>query len=264
MSRFSDGSFLVWDSGQQRANVYNSDLQFQTQVRGISGLVGELFLVNDSTVAVSDYSRGPTIFAMHHLNREDGIYRLSEEPIAMVETSDDPALNQGEIDENVMLRQGVHHTTDEGAFFGFTHGSLVLALNEDSLRWATTEPIQHELPLYEYRDGNATVAPDVTEHPLGILDLTSNDRYLYVLYSGSKVDRAGLIARMTGAIQRRLEKVRHSDRLYVLDQSNGEVVANESLPTRSRAISVAGDYLALITHERDEPTFEIYELPEEW
>lgn len=264
ISRFSDGGFLVWDNGQQRANVYTSDLQFQAQVRGVSGIVGELFLVNDSTVAVSDFNPGSTLFALHRLDREDGVYRLSEAPVATVDVSDDPALDQGAIDENVMLRQGVHQTTGEQAFFGFTYGSLVLALREDRVRWATTAPPQHELPLYEYRDGNAIVAPDVTEHPLGILDLTSDGRYVYVLYSGAQVDRAGLVARMTGAIQRRLEKARHSDRLYVLDQSNGQVVADERLPTRARAISVAGDYLALLTHERDEPAFEIYELPQDW
>lgn len=264
MSRFSDGGFLVWDSGQQRANMYNHNLQFQTQVRGISGLAGELFLVNDSTVAVSNFSPGQTLFAMHRLNREESIYQLSENPVATVDISDDPALDQGDIGENVMLRQGSFHTTEGGAFFGFAHSSLVVSVTEEGMRWATTEPVRHELPLYEYRDGNAVVAPDVTEHSLGVLDLAGNEQHLYVLYSGDKIDSAGLMARMTGAIQRRLERVRHSDRIYILDANSGDLVADVRLPTRARAISISGNYLALITHERDEPTFEIYELPEEW
>lgn len=264
ISQFSDGGFLVWDSGQRRAYVYDSDIHFQGQVRGISGFPGDLFLVNDSTVAMASFSPDSSIFTLHRLREDNGAYQITDRSVATVDVSDSPALEQSDIDDNVMLRQGPHHTTQNGAFFGFTYGSLVLKLTEEGLRWATTDPPEHALPLYDYRDGYTVSAPDVTEHPLGVLDVTGDDQYLYVLYSGRKIDRAGLFATMTGAIQRRLEEIRHSGRLYVLDQDTGRVVADTELPTRARSISVAGDYLGLLTHEGDEPAFEIYELPQEW
>lgn len=266
ISLFSEGGVLLWDNGQHRANVYGPALRFEGQVEGLQDLsVDPVALVNDSTLAVGMSVSTSDLFRVYRLHRGPGSIHVGEKPLATIETTDHEVLNQGQIDENFMIRQGVARRVEEGLYFGFMFGSLVTGMTERGVQWATAEPLNHALPVYNFRDGNAVVAPQLDMFARGILDLTGDASHLYVLYSGQKMggDRGllGQITRRDVAAER--EAISHSDRLFVFDRATGKFVKEMRLPIRARGIEVTSSYAVLyVTEEKEAPTFEIYRIPE--
>ena len=266
ISMFSDGGVLLWDNGQRRANVYGPNLRFRGQVEGLQDLsVDPVALVNDSTLAVGMSVSTTDLFRLYRLHRGSGSIRVAEKPLATIETTDHELLDRGQLDENFMIRQGVARRVEDGLYFGFMFGSLVTGVTEKGLRWTTAEPVNHALPVYNFRDGNAVVAPRLDKFSRGILDLTGDSSHLYVLYSGQKIggDR-GLLGQITGRdVAAEREAISHSDRLFVFDRTTAEFVREIRLPIRARGIDVTSRYAVLyVTEEREAPTFEVYRIPE--
>jgi len=263
---FSNGSVLLWDSGNRRANVYSADLRFQDQVEGLQDLsVGSAVLVNDSTLAVSVSTSASNLFRLYRLRRNSGSVRVAEKPITTIETTDHRVLSRGQLGGNPMIRQGVARRVGDRLYFGYVFGSLVISITETGLQWATSEPVNHALPTYDFQDRTMTgektrttyTAPDRSKFAQGILDLAGDASHLYVLYSGQKVDQT------MGDMAAGVEAIRHSDRLFVFDRATGTFVKKMRLPIRAKSIEVTSRYTVLFaTEERDAPTFEVYRFPE--
>lgn len=266
ISQFSDGGVLLWDGSHRRANIYDADLRFEGQVDGLQNLsVDPVALVNDSLLAVGMSASTSDLFRLYRLHRGSESVRVAEEPLVTIETTDHELLDQGQLGENFMIRQGVARRVEDGLYFGFMFGSLVTGMTENGLRWATTEPMNHTLPVYNFRDGNAFVAPRLDKFSRGILDLTGNASHLYVLYSGQKFgdDRGPLTQISERDVAAGMEAISHSKRLLVFDRHTGEFVREMRLPIRARGIEVTSRYAVLyVTEERDAPTFEVYRIPE--
>lgn len=266
ISLFSDGGVLLWDNGQRRANVYGPDLRFEGQVDGLQDLpVDPVALVNDSTLAVGMSLATSDLFRLFRLHRGSESIRVAEEPIATIKTTDHEVLDRGQLDENFMIRQGRARRVEDGLYFGFMFGSLVTGMNEKGLQWATEEPVNHTLPVYNFQDGNVVVSPRLDEFARGILDLTGDGSHLYVLYSGQKIgDDRGLLGQITGRdVAAEREALSHSDRLFVFDRTTGKFVREMRLPIRARSIDITSRYAVLyVTEERETPTFEVYRIPD--
>lgn len=262
ISLFSDGGVFLWDGGQRRANVYSADLRFEGQVEGLQNLsVDPVALVNDSTLVGVTFASTSTLFKLYRLHRDSGSIRVAEEPLTTVDATDHGLLDQGQLDENFMLRQGVARRIEEELYFGFTFGSLVVGISENGLGWATDEPVNHALPVYDFRDGNTFAAPDVGKFAKGILDLTGNASHLYVLYSGQKIEDTGILERVAGNIAGKMEAIHHSNRLFVFDRTTGEFIKEVRLPIRAKSIEITSRYAVLFTTEdREAPTFEVYRI----
>lgn len=266
ISQFSDGGVLLWDSGHRRASVYDADLRFEGQVHGLQGLsVDPVALVNDSTLAVVMSSSTSELFRLYRLHQASESVHVAEEPLVTIKTVDHEVLDQGQLDENFMIRQGVARRIEDELYFGFMFGSLVTGMTENGLTWATTRPVNHALPVYNFRDGNAFVAPPLDKFSRGVLDLTGDESHLYVLYSGQKFeDDRGLLERITQRdVADGMEAIDHSDRLFVFDRATGAFVREMRLPIRAKALEVTSRYVVLLaTEERDAPAFEVYRVPE--
>lgn len=266
LSLFSDGGVLLWDGGNRRANVYSADLRFQGQVEGLENFsANHVALVNDSTLAVGLSVSASDLFKLYRLRRGPGSIRIAEEPLATIKTTEHPVLSRGPLDENFMLREGSGRRVGNELYFGYAFGSLVVGATETGLQWATTEPVNHVLPSYDFREqstaGEKTrttyTAPSVDEHPLGILDLAGDASHLYALYSGQNVDQT------TNNRAAEVEATRHSNRLFVFDRVTGRFVKEMHLPIRARRIEVTSRHTVLLaTEERDAPTFKVYQFPE--
>lgn len=262
ISLFSEGGVLLWDDGNRRANVYTADLPFQGQVKGLPDLAERpVALVNDSTLAVGT-SASSVLFRLYRLHRGSKSIRVTKKPLASIETTDHEVLSQGQLDENPMIRQGVTRRLGETLYFGYTFGSLVTGMTENGLQWATTEPVNHALPVYDFRskstkEATTYTSPDVVKFPWGILDLAGDGSHLYALYSGQKVEKPA------GNIAGSLEAIRHSNRLFVFDRATGKFIKEMRLPIRARALEVTSRYAVLFaTEDRDAPTFEVYRFSE--
>jgi len=262
ISQFSNGGVLLWDGGRRQAYVYDADLRFEGQVRGLQELSADpVALINDSTLAVGIAAPRDALFELYRLHRGPESVHITEEPLATVEIPENKAFSQGQLDENIMIRQGLSRRIGGDLYYGFIFGSLVIGMNEGGLTWATTEPVDHSLPVYDFRDGNAVVAPQLNEFARGILDLTGDSSYLYALYSGQKVEDDGVLDRLTG-LRAQIEAAKHSDRLFVFDRATGKFVEEMRLPVRAKALEITDQYATLLTtEERDAPTFEVYRIP---
>lgn len=266
ISLFSDGSVLLWDGGNRRANVYSADLRFQHQVEGLQDLsVSSAALVNDSTLAVSVSVSASNLFRLYRLRQNSESVRVTEKPITTIETTDHKLLSQGQLDRNPMIRQGVARRVGDQLCFGYMFGSVVIGITETGLQWVTSEPVNHALPTYDFQDRTTTgertrttyTAPDRSKFAQGILDLAGDASHLYVLYSGQKVEQT------MGDMAVGVEAIRHSDRLFVFDRATGTFVKKMRLPIRAKSIEVTSQYAVLFaTEERDAPTFEVYRFPE--
>jgi len=262
MSRFSDGKVLLWDGGQRQAYVYDADLRFVGQIKGMDDVPADpAALVNDSTLATVVSVPSGDLFRLYRLHSGPESLRIAEEPLVTLETSEHQQLNHEQLDENIMIRQGLPHRAGDELYYGFTFGSLVVGMDEEGLRWATTDPVDHTLPVYGFQDGNAVVAPSLDEVPKGVLDLAVDESHLYVLYSGQKIGNGGgLLNTLTGAdIGEQIEAINHSDRLFAFDRTSGEFIAEVRLPIRAKGIEMTEQYVMLhVTEERKAPSFEVY------
>lgn len=267
MSLFSDGGVLVWDGGAREASVYDRQLQFEGQVRGVEHTSrGRTLLVNDSTMAVIVHTPGPELINLYRLHRESGAVRIEDEPVTSIQTTDDALLADSELEENIMLRQGTHRRVGDQLFFALNYSSIVLSISEDGLEWATADPENHSLPVYDFRDDGWVMAPAAEDFPQGTLDVAADESYLYVLYSGQQAERpGGLFSRFTtGDIEAEVERIRHSDRLFIFERDSGAYLEEIILPVRAKAMDVSNEYIGLITDERESPTIEIYRMPKQW
>lgn len=267
MSQFSGGGVLMWDGGERNAHVYDAQLHFEGQVRGIERTSrGRTLLVNDSTMAVIVHTPGPALINLYRLHRETGSIHIEDEPVTTIYTTDDELLANSELEENIMLRQGAHRRVGDQLFFALNYSSIVLCISENGLEWVAADPVNHSLPVYDFRDDEWVVAPAAEEFPQGVLDVAADRSYLYVLYSGQQAERpGGLFSRFTtGDIEAEVERVRHSDRLFVFERDSGTYVTEATLPLRAKALDVNNGHIGLLTDERDSPTIEIYRKPGQW
>lgn len=264
ISLFSDGGVLLWDGGQRRANVYSADLRFEGQVEGLQNLsVDPVALVNDSTLVGVTSASTSNLFRLYRLHRDSRSIRVVEEPLITIDATEHELLDQGQLDKNFMIRQGVTRRIEQGLYFGFIFGSLVVGINENGLEWVTAEPVSHALPVYNFRDGNAVVAPRLDKFARGILDLTGDASHLYVLYSGQKIEDTGMLGQVTGDVAGKMEAIHHSNRLFVFDRTTGKFIKEMRLPIRAKGIEITSRYAVLLTTEdREAPTFEVYRIPE--
>jgi len=104
VSRFDDGTFFLWDAGDRRASLFDADLEYTGPVRRAErGRIGTMALVNDSTVAVLNFSATEELFTLHRLTRAPDHAVVTDEPLVTLTTAAHPALQP--MVANPLLRQ---------------------------------------------------------------------------------------------------------------------------------------------------------------
>lgn len=263
-SRFADGGVFVWDDGQRRAQVYTSELALVGTVNDPeSVLASRTMLVNDTTLVTIVNTPGTEFMRLHRLQQRNGRGVVDPNPVRVVKTVDHALLDASPIVENTMLRQFQHARSGDMLFTVSLFSSHLIALRESGIAWASTAPADQPFPEYAFREGNTIYAPSVDEVPVGMLDVASDDSYVYALYSGEKVD-SNMSPFSRSKIAAAIERIYHSDRLFIYDRNTGEWITEVTLPIRAKAIDVNNGYVGLLTDEAEEPTFEVYRMPTAW
>jgi len=255
VSRFDDGTFFLWDAGDRRASLFDADLEYVGPVRRAErGRIGTMALVNDSTVAVLNFSATEELFTLHRLTRAADHAVVTDEPLVTLTTAAHPALQP--MVANPLLRQGWLHRQQDTLCWGVRYSSVVLCFDEEGLQFASTAP--GEMPVPDFRNEPGVYeAPDASKYPSGIVDISADDRYVYVLFSDRKVSRLrALRVAVTGGmsgLESLLDEVLHTDVLHVLDRATGELVQTLTLPVRGKHINVKDGYVYLLNTVDAEP-----------
>lgn len=267
VSLFSDNGIFLWDFGNRRALIFDSTFNFVGQVRNIpSSSPRDLYLANDSTVVSMANRMDDTLFELYRLRMTNDSHPiLSDTPILSLSIDDHPSLASSDLADNVLLRQSKHRRVDDQLVLGFNFSSITLVLSEHGYHWITDEPVSQELPRYDFRDGNTITAPSANEFPVGTRGIAADDDHIYVLFSDQQARSPGILdSVMRSGIEREMERVMHTDRLFILDRETGEFLQEVKLPRRALAIDIREGFLGLISHEGTEPSVAIYRMPSQW
>jgi hypothetical protein len=267
VSLFSDDRIFLWDFGNRRALIVDSTFNSVGLVRNMpSNPPRNLYLANDSTVVSMSNRIDDTLFELYRLQMaNESRPKLSDSPILSLSIDAHPSLASSDLAENILLRQSKHRRVGDQLVLGFNFSSITLALSEDGYHWITDEPVGQELPRYDFRDGNTIMAPRANEFPVGTRGIAADDTHVYVLYSDQQARSPGILDSVLGSgIEREMERVMHTDRLFILDRETGGFLHEVKLPRRALAIDIREGFLGLISHEGKEPSIAIYRMPSQW
>jgi hypothetical protein len=220
-------------------------------------------LVNDSTVAVLNFSATEELFTLHRLTRAADHAVVTDEPLVTLTTAAHPALQP--MVANPLLRQGWFHRQEDALCWGVRYSSVVLCFDEEGLQFASTAP--GEMPVPDFRNEPGVYeAPDASKYPSGIVDVSADDRHVYVLFSDRKVSRLrALRVAVTGGmsgLESLLDDVLHTDTVHVLDRQTGALVRTLTLPVRGGHLQVVGESAYLLNTIDGEPAIHRLELRE--
>ena len=255
-SRFDDGTFFLWDAGDRRASLFDADLEYVGPVRRAErGRIGTMALVNDSTVAVLNFSATEELFPPPRLTRAADHAVVTDEPLVTLTTAAHPALQP--MVANPLLRQGWFHRQEDTLCWGVRYSSVVLCFDEGGLQFTSTAA--GEMPVPDFRNEPGVYeAPDAAKYPSGIVDISGDARHVYVLFSDRKVSRLrALRVAVTGGmsgLESLLDDVLHTDQLHVLDRETGALTQTITLPVRGKHIDVKDGHVYLLNTVDAEPT----------
>jgi len=252
----SQENIYLWDSGLQRTTIYDSGLNYKGMLKW--GKSQEIFyhvgLINDSTLFV----------ITGDVNEFIKLYRINNQNVQTSEALVSIPIYYYEQFiplENILLKQKIvfsnHRYT---CFLAFEYAFLIISLTETGITALINGPLEHPLPESSPQMGGIYALPDLTEHSLGILDITADDNHIYVLYSGKFGSKRSVVRYMLqpGIFEEELE---HSDKIIIFDRVTGELAGQYRLPVPAKRIRVHNDKFYVLTSYRTLPIIIKYEKP---
>jgi hypothetical protein len=161
--------------------------------------------------------------------------------------------------ENFLLKQDVHFTQFDGTIYiTFGYSSLLMAVGEEGLRYATLGPENYPFPEPEDPGSGRFVLPAIDEYPVGALDIDADEEYVYILYSGQKIE-VDRISEFSGP-DAYIEEIRNSRRVMKFHREDGSFAGEKELPRSASVLKVKGDRIFLYTTKgEDFPTLYVYD-----
>lgn len=255
-TRFSNGNVLLWDAGLNRTTVYNSELEYVADLKG-DGIRSKLYhveLVNDSTIvtfSVGDhFLKACRMSDDFRIEKEDLLWQKSVKEIPELSSLANP----------VMLQTLFFDNYDGVLYIIFEYSSMLVAINENGIEFITNGPDKILNP--DPREGSGYSLPTMGKHPEGARDVTVDDNFIYVVFSGKNVSRFEQM-RYSFNFDVLIDKIKHSKRLWVFDKDSGVFIKEIELPISARAFKVLGKNAYLLNTIDDEPKVIKYELTEE-
>lgn len=258
-STIADSLLLVWDAENMRAMIYDTDFNYMSEVAGLEdyrlyyyAAVTDSYAIGISRIAGRDFVE---IFTLNHTS--NGRFETYREKVVSTPRE---LINAN---QNMLLRQGSLSCDENNCVIGFTYSSVIMFFSGNQLLWVSSEPEAYYLPDYDGIETNGGQrvyrAPDLAEHPYGIIDVSVNDEYVFVLYSGKKgPDPSGI----SGFISRATfdpDEILHSDRLFIYDHE-GNFIKEVRLPMEAKTLSVSRNTLKFGSELNQEPVINQFEL----
>ncbi len=241
VSRFSNGDIFLWTWGQNRANIFYDRLQYLRMLDGepVRQTLYQVSLLNDSTVCIVDVHPDSflKLFRLH-----EGYDVKDEKSLLSISIHDHDFLFPL---RNHIQKQTIRIDSDgESLYMGFEYSSLLLRINEYGIQWYTFIPF--ELPVPDvYEEEGIYALPDISRHPLGILDIAVDDRFLYVILSNEKLSRVRFLRHIANP-DKLIDEMKHRDIVHRYDKENGSYLDSFQLPVSAKRIDVTDDALYLL------------------
>ncbi len=253
-TKFGNGNLLLWDAGLNRITRYSDELELIADVRvEIPEKMYQALLVNDSTLVTltfSDHFLKAWRFNGNRIGKEDLLWQKSAEDVPELFSL-----------ESFVMQQTVYYSNLDGVlYFAFEFSSLLVAIDEEGVKYISDGPDQIPIPS-PYENG-INVLPDVAEDFAGARDISVDDKYVYVVFSGKKVSQQQLKS-YASKIDELLEVIEHAERLWIFDKHTGEFIREVKLPIAAKKMQVGEGYAYLLNTIEKVPRVIKYELPKD-
>lgn len=251
VTKYTNGDFLLWDAGSNRIMRYNDSLQYITDIRasGFGRRFIQAGLINDSTLLTMENS--PNFLSAWRI--KDNTINESEMlwSISIDEYEELTAL------KNFVLMQTIYFGNYDGALYlTFEFSSLLIAIDENGVKYIQKEPENIPLPVHDEKSGGYGL-PIMGKHPEGARDIALDDNYVYITFSGKKISRWEQM-RYAFNFEELIEKIKHSQRLLIFDRETGNFVKEIELPKTAMKFKIFGNSAYLLNTIDDVPSIYKY------
>lgn len=253
VTKYSNGDFLLWDAGSNRIMKYNDSLGYITDIRSFGK--GKRFyqagLINDSTLFTIENSQN---FLSAWRIKDDGTF--GDEKLWSITFEDYKDLSPL---KNFVLMQTLFYTNFNGVLYiAFEFSSHVIAIDEKGVKYIQDGPDNIPLPTQDEKSGVYGL-PVMGKHPEGARDITVDNNYIYITFSGKKISKWEQM-KYTFNFEELIEKVKHSRRLLFYDRESGNYLGEVELPESAMKFKISGSSAYLLSSVKGMPTIYKYEL----
>ncbi len=255
ITQFSDGKIFLWDAGLGRITVFNSDLEYITNINGdaLKTFFQHIELINDSTV-ITFSSKDPFLKAWrmndYTINKSDLLWEKSVKDFPQLSSLENP----------VMMQTLFFHNYKGVLYTSFEYSSLLMAVDEKGIKFITDGP--DEIPIPDPRSGGKYTLPSIGEDPEGARDITVDDKYVYVVFSGENISKSEQM-KYAHNVEALIERVKHAKRLWIFERESGEFIKEVELPLSAKSFQVFNNEAYLLNTTNDEPNIVRYQLPDD-
>ncbi len=257
-STLKDEYAIIYDNEQFRGMLYDADFEFVSDLSGLDDYRLRQFAVQTDTTALGMKRTSQTEPLMHF-----GL-QFSDEQLQVIESKKLKTPSELEpVVKNSLLRQGRSTAIDGRSLYSFTYSSYLLSVS-DHVEWVNGEPENYTFPDYDgveiLAEGATRLrSPDVTEHPIGTLDIAANRDYIFKLYSGKNAESEGWLSRLTNDISIDTDELFHATRLIIYDHE-GNQLKETTTPMDARTLAVTDSRIYLGSEMEDKPVIREYRL----
>ncbi|MEX0720629.1 MAG: hypothetical protein WD059_08180 [Balneolaceae bacterium] len=246
-TKFSNGNILLWDSGHQRASIYDRNLKYQNTLSGdvFNQRIYQVGLINDSTLFVSGSKKAR--FEIVRLKR----FIVDEANIINTIDFDDYGELQGL--NNFMHRQAIYLANDgDRIYLSFEFSSVIMGISEKGIEFKTSLPGNLTLP--DFHENSPTYSlPKMGEHPECSRYIAVNNRFVFSLFNGENISKWQQI-RYASNFDFLIDKAKHTKNLLIYDKRDGSFINEIELPIESKFLAVSGDNIFYFINSLNDKT----------
>lgn len=251
----NDDIISVYDRQNLRLLTYDMNLNFIEELepdRTFGNSMQAGFLSPDQFFTVPTENSLLELYSFDKPNSE-----FENEPVFELEHNESPYT---EALDNFLLKQDIYFFNDpiqKELYLAFKYSSLLIKIDETGVVFINSEPDNYLFPESEPRMGRIYALPEIDVYPVGALDITGCENYIYLLYSGQKMS-TGLISRFRNP-DSIVEEISHSDIVHLYSRETGEFIDTLQLPQKANKFKVHGDLIYLYrTLKEDYPVLNAY------
>jgi len=141
---------------------------------------------------------------------------------------------------NPLINQGKIYCYNNKIICYFDYSTILVVydLNKEQVKYIL-EPEKILLPNAEKKSKKRLIAPDATKYKQTYLDITSDDNYIYLLYSGFKPSLISFLSNSYKLFQGNLVRI--------FDKNTFKYIASFKLPEYAKRIKIYNNHLYLLS-----------------
>ncbi|MFA5667912.1 MAG: hypothetical protein WC967_01615 [Balneolaceae bacterium] len=244
ISQIGRDSLLVWDEGLYRGMIYDKSLNYISGLKSENNAVAAVVALNNSVAVTKEMFNNKTVAKFQALNET----RLTNQTYKQISTTDFQDLEK--IESNPLLNQGPLIASGGKVYLGFYFSTKVFVLSPDYTVDTLATPVHLPLPTVPYKNGYA--APDQAKWPKATLSISTDQNYIYMLFSGKKFDDKifnQISNLLMGKVADSIENANNSNTVHVYDKKTNEYIRTIELPVQAKSIFVFNNHLYALSYK---------------